>query len=201
MANPSNKDLNIPQDQTPKSAASDEHSRVESSPDTSSDPAFVGLCRAMVGLSVLLLVGLATLVVFTLRSDIDWDASVVQAEADSSLRSASRNTERAVVASEATSEVIRFDTGRLNSDGLMGPADGLRALSYEFCIPADEQLTELVTSIDGTVDIQRRSRGRIGCGAAEYLAIGHTHQPDFEAVLVDLSRLPFVDRIEESHFE
>ena len=201
MANPSNKDLNIPQDQTPTSAASDERSRVESSPSASSDPAFVGLCRAMVRLSVLLLVGLVTLVVFTLRSDIDWDASVVQAEADNSLRSASRTTEKEVVASEATSEVIRFDTGRLNSDGLMGPADGLRAVSYEFCVPADEQLMELVMSIDGTVEIQRRSRGRIGCEKAEYLAIGHTHQPDFESVLDRLSRLPFVDRIEESRFE
>lgn len=200
MANPSNKDLSIPQDQTPISAVFDEHSRVESSPSASNDPAFVGLCRAMVGLSVLLLVGLVTLVVFTLRSDIDWDASVVQAEADNSLRSA-RNTERAVVASEATSEVIRFDTSRLNPQGLMGPADGLRAVSYEFCIPADEQLMELVTSIDGTIAIQRQSPGRIGCGEGEYLAIGHTHQPDFESVLDRLSRLPFVDRIEESRFE
>ena len=31
--------------------------------------------------------------------------------------------------------------------------------------------------------------------------MGHTHQPDHREVLRRLSHLPYVDRIEETHFE
>ena len=50
--------------------------------------------------------------------------------------------------SDNTSEKIRFDLEILNEDGLYGPADGLRALDYEFCIPADDTARDEVTSID-----------------------------------------------------
>ena len=83
----------------------------------------------------------------------------------------------------------------------MGSGDGLRALSYEFCIPAVESHVKEVEAIDSTIAIQRSSPGRVGCGEGEYLAIGNTHQPDVDSVLARLSRLPFVDRIEEAHFE
>jgi len=172
----------------------------EQAQSRSSDPAVVGLCRGMVGLSLALLVGLVTLAWVLLRSDIDWDASVVKAGRREVLVETSDEPSNDEAAT-ATAGVIRFDSSRLNSEGLVGPPDGLRALSYEFCIPAGEAHVEEVESIDSTIAIQRSSPGRIGCGEAGYLAIGHTHQPDFRQVLVRLSRLPYVDRIEQAHFE
>ena len=35
---------------------------------------------------------------------------------------------------------ITFDMSRLDKDGLYGPPNGKRALSYEFCIPKTENL-------------------------------------------------------------
>jgi hypothetical protein len=89
----------------------------------------------------------------------------------------------------------------LNDEGLLGAANGLRALSYEFCIPADEAHVREVEAIDSTIAVQRSSPGRIGCGEAEYLAIGSTHQPGFGEVLDRLSRLPYVTEIQEAFFE
>src|SRR6476619_5023653 len=36
-------------------------------------------------------------------------------------------------------EKIRLDLSGLREDGLYGPPDGLRALAYEFCIPARQE--------------------------------------------------------------
>ena len=154
----------------------------------------------MVGLSLALLVGLMTLAWVLLRSDIDWDASVVKAgrrEVSVETSDQPSNGEAAT----AIAGVIRFDSSRLNSEGLVGPPDGLRALSYEFCIPAVESHVGEVEAIDSTITIQRSSPGRIGCGSDEYLAIGSTHQSDFREVLEQLARLPYVERIDEAHFE
>lgn len=172
----------------------------EQAQSRSSDPAVVGLCRGMVGLSLALLVGLMTLAWVLLRSGIDWDASVVKVDRREVQVEASDELSNNA-SSATTSGVIQFDLSRLNSDGLLGPPDGLRALSYEFCIPASEARIEEVEAIDSTVAIQRSSPGRIGCGEAEYLAIAHTHQPGFREVLDRLSRLPYVNEIQEAHFE
>ncbi len=172
----------------------------EQAQSRSSDPVVVGLCRGMVGLSLALLVGLMTLAWVLLRSDIDWDASVVKASRREALVEASDEPSNGEAAT-ATAGVIRFDSSRLNSEGLVGPPDGLRALSYEFCIPAVDSHVSEVESIDSTIAIQRNSPGRIGCGEGEYLAIGHTHQADFRGVLARLSRLSYVDSIQEAHFE
>jgi hypothetical protein len=154
----------------------------------------------MVGLSLALLVGLMTLAWVLLRSDIDWDASVVKAGRREVLVEASDEPSNGEAAT-ATAGVIRFDLEPLNSEGLVGPGDGLRALSYEFCIPADEAHVREVEAVDTTIEIQRSSPGRIGCGEVEYLAIGHTNQPGFREVLDRLSRLPYVSEIQEAHFE
>jgi len=124
----------------------------------SSDPAFVGLCRVLIGLSVLLLLGLAALVGFTVRSDIDWDASVVKVESGDEIPRESGSS-----AGEANLEGLHFDLSQLNDQGLVGPPEGLRALSYEFCIPAVEAHVMEVEAIDSTIAIQRSSPGRIGC--------------------------------------
>jgi len=172
----------------------------EQAQSRSSDPAVVGLCRGMVGLSLALLVGLMTLAWVLLRSDIDWDASVVKVDRREVLVEAS-DEPSSNESSATTSGVMRFDLSRLNSDGLLGPPDGLRALSYEFCIPAVEAHVTQVEAIDSTAAIQHSSPGRIGCGEGEYLAIGHTHQPGFRDVLDRLSHLPYVSEIQEAHFE
>jgi hypothetical protein len=45
------------------------------------------------------------------------------------------------------------------------------------------------------------SPGRIGCGPDQVLVIGNTHRPDFAFVLQRLAELPYVERIEQAHFE
>ena len=188
---------------TPPSEKSGEYSRrrLDEGSSSTSDPAFVGLCRVMIGVSVLLLIGLMVLVWFSLNSGIDWDASVVQLDHGDEIQDEARDSSDHPGSAYTTSRVVRFDLEPLNGEGLLGPEDGLKALSYEFCIPAGEAHVREVEAIDSTIEIQRSAPGRIGCGEAESLAIGHTHQPDFRQVLVRLSRLPYVDRIEQAHFE
>jgi len=89
----------------------------------------------------------------------------------------------------------------LDDSGLYGPPDGLRALSYEFCIPAGESYAALVRSVDPTVQVSPGSRGRIGCRNGQQLCIGHTHQQKFRDVLRRLAELEYVERIEQSWFE
>lgn len=96
---------------------------------------------------------------------------------------------------------IAFDLNRLNEAGLYGPPDGLRALSYEFCIPAREDYADEVKAIDPTIDISGGSPGRVGCSEDQFLCMGNTHQKNFREVLLKLAALPYVDRIEESVFE
>lgn len=96
---------------------------------------------------------------------------------------------------------IRFDLGRLDRDGLQGPPDGLRALHYEYCIPDCPEAIREVGDTDPTLQIQRGSPGRAGCREDELLCLGHTHQPDYKAVLQRLADLPFIVEIREAFFE
>lgn len=96
---------------------------------------------------------------------------------------------------------IHLDLSSLDDRGLYGPPNGLRALHYEFCIPASPLAIEQVTAIDRTATIHPGSSGRSGCGSAAALAIGSTHQADFRTVLLRLASLPFVERIIPCHFE
>lgn len=97
--------------------------------------------------------------------------------------------------------VLGFDPSTLDANGLVGPADGKRALSYEFCIPAEPTSAAEVRAIDPSARVYEASPGRIGCSREQVLVIGHTHQPDFAAILQRLADLPYVDRIEETHFD
>ena len=96
---------------------------------------------------------------------------------------------------------LRFDLNRLDTAGLQGPPDGLRALHYEYCIPDHPEAIAAVRAIDPTLQIQGHSPGRVGCGADALLSLGHTHQPDHGAVLVRLAQLPFIAEIREADFE
>ena len=96
---------------------------------------------------------------------------------------------------------VTFDLARLNTDGLQGPPDGLRTLSYEFCIPDGRQYKEQVSKIDPLVTYMCGSPGRIGCPEDECLCIGDTHRPGWRDSLRGLAELPYIDRIDESFFE
>jgi hypothetical protein len=95
---------------------------------------------------------------------------------------------------------ITFDLSLLDATGLYGPADGRRALHYEFCIPDRAQAAAQVRALDASLRLQR-ARGRIGCSGAELLCVGSTHQRGYREVLAGLARLPFVERIEQAFFE
>lgn len=91
---------------------------------------------------------------------------------------------------------VHLDLAAINAEGLTGPPDGLRAVSYEFCIPATEAAIGEVKAIDRTVEVQRGAHGRIGCGRDQYLCVGSTHQPDCKSVLIRLASLDYVAAIE-----
>jgi hypothetical protein len=99
------------------------------------------------------------------------------------------------------SSKITFNLEQLNDQGLYGPPGGLRALHYEFCIPGEAAPEAQVRQIDPSIQIFKKSRGRIGCGPGEYLCLGSTHQPGFKAVLLKLAELPYVKRIDQAFFE
>ncbi len=95
-------------------------------------------------------------------------------------------------------EKVDFSLDQLDEEGLVGPIDGKRALTYEFCIPP-EKASE-ISRIDGTAQFLR-TRGRIGCTPDQVLCLGHTHQPEFRQVLRRLASLDYVVEIREVHFE
>jgi hypothetical protein len=96
---------------------------------------------------------------------------------------------------------IHFDLNILNEQGLYGASDGLQALSYEFCIPAEEKYAAEVQSIDSTVKISFDSPGRIGCSEKEYLCIGNTYQKNCREILIKLAGLEYIEKIDQGFFE
>lgn len=89
----------------------------------------------------------------------------------------------------------------INADGLVGAAGALRALDYEFCIPADEASVREVQTIDPRVRVMRGSRGRIGCSSAEFLCVNNTHAPGWRDTLLRLAALPYIRRIQQTDWE
>lgn len=96
---------------------------------------------------------------------------------------------------------IEVDLSGLDAQGRRGPADGLRLLHYELCVPRTDQALQAARAIDPSLEPYSASPGRIGCTGEEMLVIGHTGLPDPEGRLLGLARLPFVRRIVETHFE
>jgi hypothetical protein len=96
---------------------------------------------------------------------------------------------------------ISFNVDQLNSQGLYGPPDGLRALDYEFCIPADPNLAAQIKAIDPTLVIYTQSKGRVRCSPEESLCLGNTHQPEFRSVLLKLASQPFIKQIKQCFHE
>ena len=96
---------------------------------------------------------------------------------------------------------VTFDLTQLDADGLIGPPNGKRTLSYEFCIPVGQRYQDEVRAIDPSVEFQPGSRGRIGCGPDQTLAIGSTGQPNWREVLRRLAALDYITRIDQAVFE
>lgn len=102
---------------------------------------------------------------------------------------------------EATRRKIEIDLGRIDDQGLRGPANGKVAVAYEFVIPDREAFRDQVTAIDPTIQFMSGSRGRLAASEGQVLCIGSTYQPNYRQVLNALANLPYVDRIVECYFE
>jgi hypothetical protein len=102
---------------------------------------------------------------------------------------------------QVPSPKVAIELANVNAEGLSGPATGLRAVHYEFCIPPEAHLAAEVRSIDPTAQLMPGSRGRIGCSGGEVLVLGNTRQQDHRSTLERLAALSYVKRITESFFE
>ncbi len=98
-------------------------------------------------------------------------------------------------------DVIRFDLSGIGADGLEGPADGRRAVDYEFCVPSRASYVREVQIIDPTAQPYAESRGRIRCSRKETLMVGNTHHVLWRESLERLAALRYVKRIERSVHE
>jgi hypothetical protein len=96
---------------------------------------------------------------------------------------------------------IAFDMSQIRPDGITGPPDGLVSVSYEFCIPGDDELLDRVLAIDPTIKYAREAPGRIGCDKTQYLCMGDTHNPHWKDILRQIAELDFVTRIERTYWE
>ncbi len=103
--------------------------------------------------------------------------------------------------STTTLDKIGFDLTQLDDQGLYGPADGKRALDYEFCIPVGEAYGQAVTAIDPSLKLFPGRAGRIGCTDQQVLVMGNTHQPQAQLVLQELANLDYIHRIARVDWE
>ncbi|MBK9397333.1 MAG: hypothetical protein IPN55_08910 [Saprospiraceae bacterium] len=95
---------------------------------------------------------------------------------------------------------IKFDLTQLDKDGLSGPDDGKRSISYEFCIPDNKINRDKVKKIDISIQFTK-AMGRSMCGKNQILCLGNTHQPNAVKVLERLSKLTYIEKITETYFE
>jgi len=96
---------------------------------------------------------------------------------------------------------IGFDINAIDKEGLIGPPDGKVALSYEFCIPADNKCVAEVRRIDPSLTILKKSKGRVACSKMEWLCIGNSHQAYAKVKIQELADLVYVKRIQRAYFE
>lgn len=96
---------------------------------------------------------------------------------------------------------VKIDFSKIDEKGLAGPPNGKVAVSYEFCIPAEEKFWNEVKNIDNTAQIIKESKGRIGCDQSQWLVIGSTYQANYKRVIYELASLNYVAKIQETFFE
>lgn len=107
---------------------------------------------------------------------------------------------------------VKFDMSTINDEGLIGPPNGLRSFSYEFCIPSSDDALTQVWSIDSSIQHYQSSHGRIKCPVDMHLCIAETFNenrptlsnnniPTWKDVLKRLSDLEFIDCFVQSFGE
>lgn len=105
------------------------------------------------------------------------------------------------IESKSPQAKITFDISTTSRERLRNPPDRLRAVSYEFCIPKEDELVREVQEIDSSVMFHGSSRGRIGCQENEYLCIGTIESPQWKEILLSLASLEYVERIDRFYGE
>jgi hypothetical protein len=114
------------------------------------------------------------------------------------------NFKTAITQTELDPEIltkIKFDINQISQEGLIGPLDGLRSITYEFCVPNQSKMMREVTQIDPTIQFFPKSPGRIGCQNNEVLALGNTHQSNWKEILINLANLDYIKTIQEYYGE
>jgi len=101
----------------------------------------------------------------------------------------------------ATLAKINFDLNQFDENGRYGPADGLRIMDYEFCIPRTEDKVAIIKKIDPAIQMPEKGRGRIGCTKTEQLCLGNTGKAGWKDILVAIAKQDFVERIEPNYYE
>ena len=96
---------------------------------------------------------------------------------------------------------IGFDLAQFDNEGMLNTGGTKRAIIYEYCIPSARQAVSVITTIDFSAEVKTGSGSKVSCGAQETLVEGNSHQDNFKAIIVQLARLPFVKRIEQSRLE
>ena len=92
---------------------------------------------------------------------------------------------------------IKFDIYEIDAKGRIGPPDGKRNISYEFCIPLKKRKKKEVARIDPSVRFYSGPAGRSGC-AGQYLCIGEGATRE---KLLKLAELEYIQRINPCYFE
>lgn len=100
---------------------------------------------------------------------------------------------------KAAEEKMNFSFSKLDKKGLI--KDRGTSLAFEFCIPNTEENLNEIKAIDESIAIYKSSQGRIGCGPNEILCIGETVDKDYKNILIEISKLSYVQSINESFFE
>lgn len=99
---------------------------------------------------------------------------------------------------------VKFDLDTIDEDGLIGPADGKRSISYNYLViytdSDKEAMTDLLKGIDPTfslIDIPEKAIHSV-CGDNPcFMATGETHQENYLDVLLALTELKEVSQIFE----
>lgn len=99
---------------------------------------------------------------------------------------------------QAALRKINIDLSEIDSNGLIGPADGKRRVAYEFCIPQDKAKQNEVSHIDASMQFYPGTPGRIRCSRQQILCIGEGGTRD---VLLKLAQLDYIERIDPFYGE
>jgi hypothetical protein len=93
---------------------------------------------------------------------------------------------------------IQFNYNAVDEAGLKH--EGVN-VDYEFCIPAKNSYAKRVLHIEPRATILSKSKGRSGCSDKEWLCIISYHDGAWKKKLFAIASLPFVEKIQETHYE